>query len=156
FIPVSPEIPLHRLMSVITSVDAALHVQAIDGKRDNLPTDLPTGRFGRHGLIVSRAPKPTTRHRREIVPTDAAYVIFTSGTTGRPKGVAMSHRGVLAFYRGMLAHGIVTCDDRVATTSPLQCDFALLDIGLALGSGATLLAVPREVVRWPRRLLGFL
>ncbi|TCO53681.1 AMP-binding protein [Actinocrispum wychmicini] len=156
FIPVSPEMPLHRLMSVIRSADAAMHVQAIDGKRDDLPPDVPTGRFGRHGLMVSRAPKPSTRYRREIVATDPAYMIFTSGTTGRPKGVAMSHRAVLAFYRGMLAHSVITCDDRVATTSPLQCDFALLDIGLALGTGATLLAVPREAVRWPRRFLGFL
>jgi amino acid adenylation domain-containing protein len=156
FIPVSPEVPLHRLMSIVESADAAFHVQAIDGKRDDLPPELPTGRFGRHGLIVGRAPKPSIRYRREVVATDAAYMIFTSGTTGRPKGVAMSHRGVIAFYRGMLAHSIITSDARVATTSPLQCDFALLDIGLALGTGATLLAVPREAVRWPRRLLSFL
>jgi amino acid adenylation domain-containing protein len=156
FIPVSPEVPLHRLMSVIKTADAAFHVQAIDGRRDDLPPELATGRFGRHGLIVNRAPAPTIRHRREVVATDAAYMIFTSGTTGRPKGVAMSHRGVIAFYRGMLAHGIITSDARVATTSPLQCDFALLDIGLTLGSGATLLVVPREAVRWPRRFLSFL
>jgi amino acid adenylation domain-containing protein len=155
FIPVSPEVPLQRLLTIIRSAEAAFHMQPINGRR-NVPPDLPTGRFGRHGLVVGRAPKPRTRHRREIVATDAAYMIFTSGTTGRPKGVVMSHRGVIAFYRGMLAHGIITSDARVATTSPLQCDFALLDIGLALGTGATLLAVPREAVRWPRRLLGFL
>lgn len=83
-------------------------------------------------------------------------MIFTSGTTGRPKGVVMSHRGVLSFYRGMLRHRIVTAQDRVATTSPLQFDFALLDIGLALGTGAQLIPVPRELMHWPRRLLRFL
>ncbi|MEV4320037.1 AMP-binding protein [Actinocrispum sp. NPDC049592] len=156
FIPVSPEVPVQRLMSIITTADAAFHMQPVEGPRQDLPADVPTGRFGRHGLIVGRAPRSTTRHRREIAPTDAAYMIFTSGTTGRPKGVAMSHRAVISFYRGMLSHAIITSDARVATTSPLQCDFSLLDIGLALGSGATLVAVPRDAVRWPRRFLRFL
>ncbi|MET0237502.1 MAG: AMP-binding protein [Kibdelosporangium sp.] len=156
FIPVSPETPLQRVMSIIESADAALHLQAGDGGRDDLPVEVATGRFGPTGLLIERAPKARTRYRREVVATDAAYMIFTSGTTGRPKGVAMSHRGVIAFYRGMLAHGIITSDARLATTSPLQFDFALLDIGLALGSGATLIPVPRAAVKWPRRFLGFL
>jgi amino acid adenylation domain-containing protein len=156
FIPVSPQTPLQRLMTIIESADAALHVQASDGRRADLPPGVATGRFGPGGLRVERLPKPRKRYRREVVATDAAYMIFTSGTTGRPKGVAMSHRAVIAFYRGMLAHGIVTSEARVATTSPLQFDFALLDVGLALGSGATLVAVPRTVVTWPRRLLAFL
>lgn len=156
FIPVSPDTPVQRLMAIISSAGAALHVQPVGGPRADLPIEVPSGRFGPAGLVIIRAPKPRARYRREVVTTDAAYMIFTSGTTGRPKGVAMSHRGVIAFYRGMLAHSIVTADARVATTSPLQCDFALLDIGLALGSGATLVPVPRDAVRWPRRLLGFL
>ena len=44
----------------------------------------------------------------------------------------------------------------MATTSALQFDFCLLDVGLALASGATLIPVPREMLRWPRRLLRFL
>jgi acyl-coenzyme A synthetase/AMP-(fatty) acid ligase len=107
-------------------------------------------------VTVERAPPVRPQHRREPTSADPAYIIFTSGTTGRPKGVVMSHRGVLAFYRGMLDIGIVASTDRVCTTSPLQFDFSLLDTGLALGSGATLIPVPREVLRWPRRLLRFL
>jgi acyl-coenzyme A synthetase/AMP-(fatty) acid ligase len=91
-----------------------------------------------------------------MVPTDPAYIVFTSGSTGRPKGVVMSHRAVLAFYRGMLRHNIAGPGDRVASTSPLQFDFSLLDIGLALGSGAAVVPVPRTSLRWPRRLVRFL
>ncbi|MFB7465293.1 AMP-binding protein [Streptomyces sp. NPDC056224] len=156
FIPVSPEVPTPRLLAIAATAEPALHLQTADGKREEVPESIGTARFGPDGITVERAPAPRTRHRREAVGTDAAYMIFTSGTTGRPKGVVMSHRGVLSFYRGMLQHSIVTAEDRLATTSPLQFDFALLDIGLALGSGAQLIPVPRELMHWPRRLLRFL
>ncbi|WP_405681331.1 AMP-binding protein [Streptomyces sp. NBC_00048] len=156
FIPVSPEVPTPRLLAIAATAEPALHLQTVDGKREEVPQSIGTARFGPDGITVERAPAPRTRHRREAVGTDAAYMIFTSGTTGRPKGVVMSHRGVLSFYRGMLQHSIVTAEDRLATTSPLQFDFALLDIGLALGSGAQLIPVPRELMHWPRRLLRFL
>ncbi|WP_091662724.1 AMP-binding protein [Micromonospora auratinigra] len=156
FVPVSPETPAQRLALIAESTEAALHLQPEDGRREGVPATLGTARFGPDGIRVERAPAPRTRHRRELTPADPAYMIFTSGTTGRPKGVVMSHRGVLAFYRGMLRHGIVSAEDRVATTSPLQFDFSLLDIGLALGSGAAVVPVPRSLLRWPRRFVQFL
>ncbi len=96
------------------------------------------------------------RRRRTVTPVDTAYITFTSGTTGRPKGVVMSHRAVIAFLRGVQAQELITADDRVAGTAPLQFDFALFDIGYALSHGAALVPVPRGVLNWPRRFLSFL
>ncbi|MFD0426721.1 AMP-binding protein [Streptomyces parvus] len=156
FIPISPETPTKRLLSILDTIRPAFYLQADDGRRDGIPEHIGTGRFGGSGVTIERAAAPRVRHRREIVAADPAYVVFTSGTTGRPKGVVMSHRGILAFYRGMLQHGIVGPESRVATTAPLQFDFSLLDIGLALGTGATIAPVPRSLLRWPRRFVKFL
>lgn len=156
FVPVSPETPEKRLLSIIESAEPALHVQAVNGRRTDLPAWVGLARFGPAGLSVERAPVPRVRFRQSAVGTDPAYMIFTSGTTGRPKGVVMSHSGVLAFYRGMLTKQIIGHRDRLATTSPLQFDFALLDIGLGLGSGATVVPVSRDTLGWPRRFLAFL
>ncbi|TDC92980.1 AMP-binding protein [Actinomadura sp. 7K507] len=153
FVPVSPESPAKRLNAIIESTEPALHLQAAGGGRDGVPAPVGTARFGVDGLQVERAPARRVRHRREAAVTDPAYIIFTSGTTGRPKGVVMSHRGVTSFYRAMVRQGIVDATDRVASTSPLQFDFSLLDIGLALGSGAALIPVPRDRLRWPRRFM---
>ena len=156
FIPVSPAMPTPALLAITASVEPALHLQTTTGRRDGLPGPVGLARFGPDGVTVERPPRPRSRHRREPTSADAAYVIFTSGTTGRPKGVVMSHRGVLAFYHAMVDLAMVAPTDRVCSTSPLQFDFSLLDIGLALGSGAVLVPAPREVLRWPRRLLRFL
>ncbi|MDT0615644.1 D-alanine--poly(phosphoribitol) ligase [Streptomyces lancefieldiae] len=156
FVPVSPETPTRRLLSIVESVRPALYLKAVDSRREGVPDDMGTGRFGPEGLVVERAPTPRTPVRQEVTAADPAYMVFTSGTTGRPKGVVMSHRAILSFYRGMLGHGIAGPESRVASTAPFQFDFSLLDIGLALGSGATLVPVPRALLRWPRRFVRFL
>lgn len=154
FIPVSPETPAKRLAAILDSARPALFVQAEAGRREDVPTG--TARIGPGGWRTERAPVPRVRHRREVLGTDSAYIIFTSGTTGRPKGVVMSHSAVLALLTALIGGGLLTGEDRVATTSPLQFDFALFDIGFTLGSGATLVPVPRGELTWPRHLLGFL
>jgi amino acid adenylation domain-containing protein len=155
FVPVSPDMPTPRLLAIASSVQPALHLQTTSGRRSGLPGPVGLARFGPEGVANERVPS-TSRTYRAAASTDTAYMIFTSGTTGRPKGVVMSHRAVLAFYHGMLDVGFVSAADRICTTSPLQFDFSLLDIGLALGRGATLIPVPREVLHWPRRLVRFL
>lgn len=155
-IPVSPQTPAKRLLSIIGTAEPALFLQSADGRREDLPGPLGTARFGAGGLRVTRHPAPRDRHRHDVLATDTAYIIFTSGTTGRPKGVVMSHRAVIALLRAVIGERLLTAEDRLATTSPLQFDFALFDIGYTLGTGATLVPVPRTELNWPRRFLTFL
>ncbi|RBM08417.1 AMP-binding protein [Streptomyces sp. PT12] len=156
FIATSPETPDERLLTITESAEPALHLRAAPKARPGIPKAVGLARFTAEGLTVERPPAPRVRHRRVVTPVDTAYIVFTSGTTGRPKGVVMSHRGAIAFLRGVEAEELITADDRVAGTSPLQFDFALFDIGLALSHGAALVPVPRDRLSWPRRFLGFL
>ncbi|NGO68689.1 D-alanine--poly(phosphoribitol) ligase [Streptomyces sp. SB3404] len=163
FIPVSPETPAKRLAAVLDAAEPALFARAAGAARAAAPEDtagIPESvglvHFDPDGVHTRRPPLPRARHRRRVVSTDTAYIIFTSGTTGRPKGVVMSHRAVVSLLSALLTEELLTPDDRVATTSPLQFDFALFDIGFALGSGATLVPVPRAELTWPRHFLAFL
>ncbi|RMI40627.1 AMP-binding protein [Streptomyces triticirhizae] len=161
FVPVSPETPDQRVRTIVAATEPALYLSAGEGARPGVEGGFGVARFGPDGCEILRRPtahaglpaRPSSGPRREVAATDIAYMIFTSGTTGRPKGVMMSHRAVTSFYRGMLTQRIVGPHDRVATTSPLQFDFSLLDIGLALASGAAVVPVPRARLRWPRRFL---
>lgn len=75
---------------------------------------------------------------RPALHDDLAYVLYTSGSTGVPKGVMLTHRNAMTFVRWMAEEFAISPDDRVAARSPLNFDFSVFDIFDTLMAGATL------------------
>ncbi|MFK7897263.1 MAG: amino acid adenylation domain-containing protein [Myxococcota bacterium] len=73
---------------------------------------------------------------KPVDPNGLAYLLFTSGSTGIPKGVMVAHRNVNAFLDAMAERYAVTPDDRLSQTFELTFDLSVFDLFLAWECGA--------------------
>ncbi|VIO76651.1 Surfactin synthase subunit 2 [Bradyrhizobium ivorense] len=86
-----------------------------------------------------------------VAGTDPAYIMFTSGSTGEPKGVVIPHQGVLSLIEW--ARGMVPASPRERFTSinPLHFDNSVFDIYCGLFNGAALVPVETSEIANPAR-----
>ncbi|XP_072556169.1 beta-alanine-activating enzyme isoform X2 [Paramormyrops kingsleyae] len=85
-----------------------------------------------------------------------AYVLHTSGTTGLPKAVKVPHQCIVPNITHLRSLFQITASDVIFMASPLTFDPSVVEIFLALSSGACLLIVPTLIKRIPSKLVNVL
>lgn len=96
------------------------------------------------------------RVRERSIDLDPLYANFTSGSTGCPKGVLISHRSVIDFIDVFAEQFGIEESDRIANQAPFDFDVSVKDIYTSLKVGATLVMIPKELFSRPKELLDFL
>ena len=142
YIPLDPAFPKDRLAYMVT--DAQIPVLITQSR---LTAELPE-----HRAEVVHVDKidprtssmPEDASANQSTATDLAYTLFTSGTTGRPKGVQISHRAVVNFLHSMQQKPGLRADDVLLAVTTLSFDIAGLELYLPLITGAKVVIASRE------------
>lgn len=157
FVPLDPFLPTERLQFILDDCDIKHIVSAnpmasslkklsetFNGQIYGVDKDMGAGTLSWEAIDEY----PNDQPEVWIVDQDLAYIMYTSGSTGHPKGMMHSHHGSISYARWGSQHVDLTANDRVASHAPLHFDLSIFDFFSTSQSGATVVLVPEAVTKF--------
>ena len=154
YVPIDPNWPAARVGKILDTLQARFAI--VD---DGSGTILEASGFSGEGIEYSSCLHAGCDNQlvddaiSGIIDTDLLYVLFTSGSTGVPKGVAIRHLSVIDYIERLVEVFGFTSRDVLANQAPFYFDNSVLDIYVALKTGATAHIVPKRLFSFPVKLL---
>lgn len=170
FVPVNPGLKARQVSYILQDCDVCFLVTSPDrltALKEHL-TDCPALEFV---ILVGKMPEElpdipqkiisyedfleqgrlSDKIVHPVIDTDMAAILYTSGSTGMPKGVILSHRNMIAGAESVAEYLENTAEDRVLSVLPLSFDAGLSQLTTAFSKGATVILMnyllPRDVIR---------
>lgn len=157
YVPLERGMPLHRLRMILQRLEP----QAIicDEASAVVANDLGWGdKTIDSAEMFSAEPddEALADIRRRQIDTDPAYIVFTSGSTGVPKGVTACHRSVIDYANALCPVIGASEESRFAMQVPLYVDACMKEILSVIKCGSTAFLMPQSLFMSPLRVLDFL
>ncbi|MEV7142385.1 amino acid adenylation domain-containing protein [Streptomyces tauricus] len=157
YVPIDPDYPAERVKHILADAEP----RAVITDRRSADVQVLTDHRVRILFIDDESVRQyldagvidPPRVLRPLLPTDAAYVIFTSGTTGRPKGVQINHRAIVNRLWWMRDLYRIGAQDRVLLKTPFTFDVSVWEFFLPLVTGAVVIVAQEGGHKDPQYLL---
>ncbi|MBE6084916.1 MAG: amino acid adenylation domain-containing protein [Selenomonas ruminantium] len=157
YTPLDIDMPKARIEKILATLQPEIiitdgeHYAAAQEFADNIPV---AAYEDFQKLMIDEAAINTVTEK--ITDTDVLYVLFTSGSTGVPKGVIIPHRGVIAYTEWCAEEFALDENIVLGNQTPFYFSMSVLDIFQTLRNGCTTYIIPRILFSFPVKLLQFL
>ncbi|MCP5110892.1 MAG: amino acid adenylation domain-containing protein, partial [bacterium] len=152
YLPIDPALPPQRLAHLLTRAGAILAVTRM-GQEDLVwPEGVERVALTKRDAAAGMLPEPAGDDQA------LAYILYTSGSTGEPKGVAIPHRGAVNTLLDLNHRFEIGPEDRTLALSSLSFDLSVYDLFGTFAAGGAVVypdaALDREPAHWLERLRG--
>ena len=155
YVPLDTKSPAQRVASILSTLEAKVVITDVAHKA--ALSAFYDGEILLYEDYVTLTQKPEVlRYEKEQIDTDPIYSIFTSGSTGVPKGVVVSHRGVIDYIDWAIDTFHINNSAVIGNQAPFYFDNSTLDIYLMYATGATLNIIPEINFVFPAKLIDYL
>jgi D-alanine--poly(phosphoribitol) ligase subunit 1 len=168
YVPLDAKAPMERLLKVVKDCQPSAMIcdeaalPALDRAKSQMPSLRLLVLFGTGVRAAGEIPRVCWEEAAPLqvqppsyrnIDADAAYILYTSGSTGSPKGVTITHLNVVNYIEWAVEYFQVRGEERILSTAPFHFDMSTFDIYTALKSGATLYIAPERLLLFPNKLL---
>jgi D-alanine--poly(phosphoribitol) ligase subunit 1 len=158
YVPVDEEMPAGRIQLILDNVKSPLVICDETTAEKAKAFDLKGGEIVLYDDMIGIGIEDEALERiyRSAVDTDPIYIVFTSGSTGVPKGVAACHRSVIDYIEQLSEVLAFDGNTVFGSQTPLYFDACLKELYPTLKFGATTYLIPRSCFSFPVALVEYL
>lgn len=149
--------PMDRINQIITTLDCK-YIITDDKNMSKIVEEFP------NVTIININEAKATNVNQElldnvherIIDTDTMYILFTSGSTGVPKGTVLSHRAVISYVNWFIKAFDITSETTFGSQTPFYFSMSVSDVFGTILTGATFYIIPKMYFSFPVKLIEFL
>lgn len=166
YVPIDPFAPVDRMLAIIRDCGIC-HLVADNWAYQHIPA-LLAAQTSLQGVVGIAPPAdldlltitweevfqafPSDPGEISLTEQDLAYILYTSGSTGIPKGIMHTHGSALSFVDWATETYALHEQDRVSSHAPFHFDLSIFDLFATAKVGAHLILIPENITKFPASL----